>query len=206
MTEESPPPGPFATWLASMSVALGYPREADLARALDLPQSTVSRWRKGSRPSVEHLWRLGRLLKTDLEPLLVLAGHIPGNTGVDPFAAPPSPPSATTETVRRIKDADMPERMKDVVFAYWERRLAEERSRVYAFISEFSGPPRPGDTSMRAWLAKAYETALPVHVTDAFLDLLTMQVERMQPPAARKRAPHGDAQAGEEEDPREPGR
>ncbi|TDC52865.1 transcriptional regulator [Actinomadura sp. KC345] len=168
----------FARWLADMSRALGYPREADLARALGLPQSTVSRWRKGSRPSVEHLVRLSRVLKTELEPLLVLSGHVDADIGIDVLSRPPEPPSSRTETVRRIEEADLPEDMKEILRQYWDRRLAEERGRVYRFITQFSSPEDVAMEEMKGWLASAYETELPLHVTSAFLDLLSAQVDQ----------------------------
>lgn len=168
----------FARWLTDMSRALGYAREADLARALGLPQSTVLRWRKGSRPSVEHLVRVSRVLKTELEPLLVLSGHVDADLGVDVRARPPEPPSPRTETVRRIEEADLPEEMKEVLRQYWDKRLQEERARVYRFIDQFSDPLDPSLDEMKNWLARAYDTDLPQHVTAAFMDLLNLQVER----------------------------
>lgn len=175
----------FPRWLADMSRALGYAREADLARALGLPQSTVSRWRKGSRPSVEHLVRLSRVLKTELEPLLVLSGHVDADIGVDVLARPPEPPSPRTETVRRIEEADMPEAMRAVLRYYWDKRLQEERARVYRFIDQFSGRLEPSLDEMKDWLAKAYETDLPQHVTGAFMDLLNLQVSTEAVQASR---------------------
>jgi transcriptional regulator with XRE-family HTH domain len=70
-------PNPFMRWLTTMGKAFRCPRDSDLARALQVPQSTIHRWRSGSRPTVEHLARVGRLFGTGIEPLLVLAGYIP---------------------------------------------------------------------------------------------------------------------------------
>lgn len=170
-------PSSFARWLAEMSRALGYTREADLARALGLPQSTVLRWRKGSRPSVGHLVRLSRVLKTELEPLLVLSGHVDADLGVDVLARPPEPPSLRTETVRRIEEANLPEDMKMILRRYWDKRLSEERARVYRFITQFSSTEDVPLEEMKGWLAGAYETELPLHVTSTFLDLLSAQVD-----------------------------
>lgn len=186
----------FPRWLADMSRALGYAREADLARALGLPQSTVSRWRKGSRPSVEHLVRLSRVLKTELEPLLVLSGHVDADIGVDVLARPPEPPSPRTETVRRIEEADLSEEMKVILRQYWDKRLVEERGRVYRFIDMFSDPNEADFDDMKVLLAKAYETDLPAHATSAFLDMLDVQVQRVEEArrnyTARHRGPAGE--------------
>lgn len=168
---------PFARWLAGMSRALGYTREADLARALELPQSTVMRWRKGSRPSVEHLVRVSRVLKTQLEPLLVISGHVEPGLGFEFGDQPPEPPSPRTETVRRIEEAELPEDMKMILRQYWDKRLTEERARVYRFITQFSSAEDVPFEEMKGWLASAYETELPLHVTSAFLDLLSAQVD-----------------------------
>ncbi|WP_168221167.1 transcriptional regulator [Actinomadura sp. WMMA1423] len=168
-----------------MSRALGYAREADLARALDLPQSTVSRWRKGSRPSVEHLVRVSQLLKTQLEPLLVLAGHVDPAVGANIRSTPPEPPEHRTETVRRIEEADLSEDMKETLRRYWDRRLIEERARVYRFIDQFSDAIEPSMEEMKSWLARAYETDLPAHVTSTFLDLLSMHVDHLNAQAAK---------------------
>ena len=99
-------PSPFADWLDGMARAFGYPRDADLARKLQLRQSTVSRWRKGARPSVEHLLRVAALFGTNITVLLKLAGYIPMDFELDEV---PEPPSAKTETVRRIADAELPQ-------------------------------------------------------------------------------------------------
>ena len=77
----------FASWLGTMGAAMGYPTDATIAKALGITQSNVYRWKvKGSRPTVEHLWQLSRLFRTDLEALLVLTGHIPAPADDDPVA------------------------------------------------------------------------------------------------------------------------
>jgi transcriptional regulator with XRE-family HTH domain len=95
-------PNAFASWLGTMGAALGYTNDAQLAKALEVNQSIVSRWRRGSQPSAAHLWRVGRLFRTDLEALLVLSGHIPALP--DEQSAPQVSPSdeALAAAHRRI--------------------------------------------------------------------------------------------------------
>lgn len=74
MTETSP----LASWLAAMMPVFGINQDKDLAAKLSVPQSTVHRWRRGARPTVQNLADLGRLFGTRLETLLVIGGHLDG--------------------------------------------------------------------------------------------------------------------------------
>lgn len=151
----------FADWLAAMSKALGYTREADLARALDVPQSTVLRWRRGSRPSIDHLARLSAVLRTDLVALLQLVGHIePGFVG-----AIVEPPTRRTETERRIDDAEISDDAREALRQYLAARAVEEDLRVRALLAHHAD----GDDEDR--LDRIHRTDLPVHVARALRDL-----------------------------------
>lgn len=150
----------FADWLTTMSRALGYGREADLARALDIPQSTVLRWRRGSQPSISHLAKLSTVLRTDLVALLQLAGHIePG------FTSPPEPPDGRTETERRIDDANITDAAKGVLRTYLADRMAEEEARIVTLLAHLA----------EGWeissLDRVLRTDLPVHVARALRGL-----------------------------------
>lgn len=150
----------FADWLAAMSRALGYGREADLARALDIPQSTVLRWRRGSQPSIRHLARLSTVLRTDLVALLQLTGHIePG------FTSPPVLPSGRTVTERRIDDAEITAQAKDALRTYLTDRMAEEETRIVTLLAHLA---EGWDVST---LDQLLQTDLPVHVARALRSL-----------------------------------
>ncbi len=75
--------------------------------------------------------------------------------------------------------------MKETLRRYWDRRLIEERARVYRFIDQFSDAIEPSMEEMKSWLARAYETDLPAHVTSTFLDLLSMHVDHLNAQAAK---------------------
>lgn len=67
----------FAQWVIPSARTAGYPTNAHLARALNTPASTISRWVNGhTQPTVGHLAQLSTLLGVDLRELLVMAGHI----------------------------------------------------------------------------------------------------------------------------------
>ncbi|GAA0947602.1 helix-turn-helix transcriptional regulator [Nonomuraea longicatena] len=162
--------GNFSEWLTAMAKAMGYGTDAALSDALGISQSTILRWRQGSKPSIRHLASLSRVLGTRLEALLVLTGHV----SADAFGAntdTPEPPSATTEAVRKIKDATLGEPLKERLLKYWELRLGEERGRLYALIKaleeeELKGPEGSLDVAEAYRLMKS---DLPKH----FADLMT---------------------------------
>lgn len=165
-------PSDFADWLSRTARGLGYTSDIQLARALGIQPSTISRWRtKGLRPSVEHLLRISKLFGINIVPLLALAGHVPPEAVAD--SEVPEPPSPVTETVRRIEDAQLDDLYKKILLAYWDRRLEEERNRVYAMIDLFESwqakQKRP-DAGTRA--LKLLDTRLPAHVQQAFEELV----------------------------------
>ena len=73
---------PLAHWLDSVVPAL-FPSDAALSRALGVPQSYVSRWRRGVIPEVPSLVKLASATGTSVETLLRIAGYLPGDAGKD---------------------------------------------------------------------------------------------------------------------------
>jgi transcriptional regulator with XRE-family HTH domain len=69
-------PTEFAEWMVSTSRILGYTSNSELARALNVPQPTVSRWKGGMRPGVDHLLKFSSLFGIELKALLAMAGYI----------------------------------------------------------------------------------------------------------------------------------
>ncbi|MEV0351552.1 helix-turn-helix transcriptional regulator [Nonomuraea sp. NPDC050680] len=154
----------FYDWLSATARGHGYASDAALAEALELQQSTVSRWRKGTRPHITHLVKLGRLFRMSIEPMLVLTGHVPhdllGN------AEPPAPP--TSPTVREIQEAPLPDNIKGVLLQYWDQRLNEEQARVGELLEVFKSAD--GSALTPAATADAFALAssdLPQHFADA---------------------------------------
>lgn len=162
--------GNFSEWLTAMAKAMGYGTDAALSDALGISQSTILRWRQGSKPSIRHLASLSRVLGTRLEPLLVLTGHV----SADAFGAnteTPEPPSAITETVRKIKDSTLGDSLKARLLEYWDLRLGEERGRLYALIKALEEEKLTGSENSLD-VAETYrlmKSDLPKH----FADLMT---------------------------------
>jgi hypothetical protein len=73
---------PLAHWLDSVVPAL-FPSDAALSRALDVPQSYVWRWRRGTTPEVPSLVKLANVTGMKLESLLRIAGYLPGDEDKD---------------------------------------------------------------------------------------------------------------------------
>jgi transcriptional regulator with XRE-family HTH domain len=70
-------PSPFAHFLDGLVPAV-FESEAAFARAVGVPQSTVSRWRRGeTRPRVEQLLTLSEVTGTSIEMLVRIAGYRP---------------------------------------------------------------------------------------------------------------------------------
>jgi transcriptional regulator with XRE-family HTH domain len=68
---------PFGKLLDSLVPAV-FESEAALARKIGVPQSTVSRWRRGStRPRVEQLLALGEVSGISIDVLVRTAGYRP---------------------------------------------------------------------------------------------------------------------------------
>lgn len=125
-------PLPFVSWLDGMARAYGYARDADVARGLGLPQSTVSRWRRGARPSVEHLMKIAKTFRTDLVSLLALTGHV-GPDFVHDTELPERPPQDPGERV--IQEAELPDEAKEAFSRFWRSRLDEEKQRLETLLS-----------------------------------------------------------------------
>jgi transcriptional regulator with XRE-family HTH domain len=66
---------PFAIWLDSVVVPALFPNDAALARAMDVPQTYVYRWRRGVIPQVPALAKLAKATGTSVETLLRIAGY-----------------------------------------------------------------------------------------------------------------------------------
>lgn len=71
---ETRPGTPFSKWLDSIVPAV-FENDAELARALGVSQSYVTRWRKGTVPSVPSLRKLHKVTGTSIEVLLKIAGY-----------------------------------------------------------------------------------------------------------------------------------
>jgi transcriptional regulator with XRE-family HTH domain len=117
------PPG-FADWLISTGRALGYTTNTALAKAIGVPQPTVSRWKSGSKPSVEHLVKISELFGVELKLLLVLAGYMKG----DPQDVQPTAPLTSAERIILKSEVDEP--LKDLLLWFWSARQAEELHRL----------------------------------------------------------------------------
>ncbi|WP_157251059.1 helix-turn-helix domain-containing protein [Nonomuraea typhae] len=146
----------FADWLSTTARGLGYRTDAQLAAALEVQQSTVTRWRKGNQPQIKHLIEMARLFQMPVAPLLVLAGHVPADLlgGVEPAGLP------MTESVRRIRDAPLTDLQKKALTVYWDKRLADERQKLSYLID---------------WIAAGDSTSRQ-EAGDSLLDLITQGV------------------------------
>lgn len=170
----------FYDWLATTARANGYGSDAQLAEALGLQQSTVSRWRKGTRPHITHLVKLGQLFRMSIEPMLTMSGHVPPDLlrNTEP-PAPPTPP-----IVRQIQEASLPDGVKKALLDYWDERLAEEQTRVTELIKVFGS--NFGGLITEDPVAGSFTLAssdLPRH----FAGLMQQAVKELRPPARRTR-------------------
>ncbi|UBU11623.1 helix-turn-helix domain-containing protein [Nonomuraea gerenzanensis] len=141
----------FAEWVSTTAKGLGYRTDAQLAAAIGVQQSTVTRWRQGNQPQIKHLVELARLFKMKIDPLLALSGHVPADLLSD--AAPPGLPM--TESVRRIRDAPLTPMQKDALQNYWNHRLDEERSRLNNLIEGIVESERRGRQEVAVWAGRA---------------------------------------------------
>ena len=166
MPANSDTPSPFAEWLITMSRALGYKRDSEFARALKVEQSTISRWRRGGRPSVEHLAKVSTLTGTQLEPLLVLAGYVSASAVRN--AEVPEPPSQVTAGQRIIEDSPVSAEIKGVLLQYWSERMTEERSRLQEFVKIYTeaqqGVLKTPDDVVERVATHVFHTHLNTHV------------------------------------------
>jgi transcriptional regulator with XRE-family HTH domain len=87
-------------WLGQRMSLLGYRTSSDLARAAEVPDSVISRWRSGSTtPSLTQLRRLQVPLRAPLVELLVAAGLLTADE------ARLQAPSAPQPEMRDVRDA-----------------------------------------------------------------------------------------------------
>lgn len=128
----------FGDWFVATSKGLGYKGDADVARALGVSPSTVGRWRRGSRPSVQELVTISRVFNVHLEALLVLAGLVERDEVGR--AEPPPPPKSFSAAERMIENAPIEEGSKEVLRTYWTRRMAEEHNRLELLLEMTVGP------------------------------------------------------------------
>ena len=155
------PPSPFANWLIDTGKALGYTTNTALAKALGIPQPTVSRLKTGSKPSVEHLVKISELLGVELKTLLVLSGHMKGD--VDKEARPPLSPAE-----RVIAESDLGELGRELLTSFWTWREAEELGRLRSLAKGLKGSMSVtgiyDPQSFEPWADQALQTDLPQHV------------------------------------------
>ncbi len=90
--------------------------QADVARELGIPSSTVSRWRTQA-PSPAMLRKLAPVLRLPVVRLLVEAGHIePGEVGLAEMA--PAPADEADDAEAAIENStDLTRQQKDVLLA-----------------------------------------------------------------------------------------
>lgn len=152
----------FADWLIATGRAMGYATYTSLAQALGVPQPTVSRWKAGAKPSVEHLVRISELFGIELKTLLVLSGHMKGDVSSEQLGPPPS------EADRMINESGLEEAFKEVLRNFWRERMREERSRLQSLIQGTDHAVSPSGgiraTELEPWLEKAGESSLARHV------------------------------------------
>lgn len=145
----------FADWVSATAKGLGYRTDAQLAAAIGVTQSTVTRWRQGQQPQIKHLVELARLFKMKIDPLLAMSGHVPHDL-LD-ATEPPGPP--VTESVRRILDAPLSEMQKHALQTYWNHRLDEERSRLSDLIDGIVESENRSRQEAGLWVAGALSLA-----------------------------------------------
>lgn len=203
MTTDSTTSSRFVDWLTGMTRALGYSRDSDLARALEVDQSIISRWRRGSRPSVTHLVKVSDLTRTQLEPLLVLAGWVPASAVRN--AETPEPPSQVTVGQRMIRDSSLPADVQEVLLEYWEARMQEERGRLHELIEIFAAGERAEftdkDELIELVAAKIFNSHLNIDIAKALRGVADAVDARHGPPkervargGGRDKPPEEDAQ------------
>lgn len=152
----------FAEWLFSTGRALGYTSNSALARALGVPQPTVSRWKSGAKPSVEHLVKISELFGVELKLLLVLAGYMKGDVQDIALRAPKS------KADRLIAESDIGKAAERLLGDFWAARQEEELRRLEKLVEgvrnsvELTGGYDL--RSMEPWIDSGLETELPQHV------------------------------------------
>ncbi|WP_165781087.1 helix-turn-helix domain-containing protein [Streptosporangium minutum] len=178
---------PFADWVTTTGRGLGYQTDAQLAAAIGVQQSTVTRWRSGSQPSIKHLVSLAEVFGMKISPLLAMSGHVPPELLNE--AEAPTPP--VTETVRRIQESPLSERQKAHLFDYWSRRLADERERLWQImelIEEAEGTDKRtvGDRLQQALLTLTHSN-ITSHVVTLLSNLFALEASPRRRSAGKGR-------------------
>ncbi|WP_326645069.1 hypothetical protein OG884_12065 [Streptosporangium sp. NBC_01755] len=190
----------FADWVTATARALGYRSDAQLADALSVQQSTVTRWRKGSQPQIKHLVELSKLFKMKIEPLLVLSGHVPPELLSNATVSPSPEPQSVAQ--RMIEEAKLPSEVKEVFRHYWQLRLKEEWKRLSELMNLMSemakGDMPPKEFEKRA--VSALDTKVSTHLLQAVNQARARQEALAQ---SRKRA--RNSRAHEKQPPLQPG-
>lgn len=184
----------FADWVSATAKGLGYKTDAQLAAAIGVQQSTVTRWRQGNQPQIRHLVALAYLFKMRIDPLLAMSGHVPPDLLGD--AGPAGPPM--TESVRRIHDAPLSDMQKHALQQYWSHRLDEERSRLSALIEGIVESENRSRHDVGSWvnrvLAIAADTDRAAHTYQVFETLFAVEA------APRKRRRRASSDLWEDDD------
>lgn len=120
----------FGAWL-DVTLSNKRLRGRDVARAIGVHDSAVSRWRAGRGvPTMSVCTRLAEFLKVDPLRLAVTAGHIPSEiAGADPLPMPQ--PTAARESVRQQLRAikGLSDGSRDRLIETYERLITEEEPR-----------------------------------------------------------------------------
>lgn len=194
----------FAEWVSATAKGLGYRTDAQLAAAIGVQQSTVTRWRQGNQPQIKHLVALARLFQMKIGPLLAVSGHVPADLLSD--AGPPEPP--LTESFRRIRDAPLTDFQKAVLSQYWEQRLWEERQRLghlIDWIASTEDRPRPEvGTSVVTTIIQGARSSLVTHVAELVERLVAVDATpRRRKRRATQRDPFEGPESWDDDDPTE---
>lgn len=74
----------FASWVAQQLADKGYKTDAEAARHIGVPQSTIGRWKTGKKqPLAETMRKISESLGIPMQQVLVAAGYLkPEETGV----------------------------------------------------------------------------------------------------------------------------
>lgn len=74
----------FASWVAQQIANKGYKTDAEAARHIGVPQSTIGRWKTGKKqPLAETMRKISESLNIPMQQVLVAAGYLkPEETGV----------------------------------------------------------------------------------------------------------------------------
>lgn len=152
----------FADWLIATGRAMGYATHTSLAKAIGVPQPTVSRWKTGAKPSVEHLVKISELFGIELKTLLILSGHMKGEVSSEELALPIS------EAERLVDESPLEEALKEALRDFWKERMQEEHARLQELLKgvEYAVSPSGGirGTELEPWLEKAVESGLARHL------------------------------------------